>query len=131
MLQTRKSRVIFVTPTTSYEINLTRDQLLAGMEIEEHIVADVVCFGFNVHCLSILFDISVHSKRSHVASFKPLPFISMSSLICYCFFSFTGTKSRRFHGRNTSTMTYSSQKTVASRLQSDDATFLPIAESWS
>lgn len=42
MLQTRKSRVIFVTPTTSYEINLTKDQLLAGMEIEEHIVADVV-----------------------------------------------------------------------------------------
>lgn len=43
MLQSRKSRVIFVTPTTSYEINLTKDQILAGMEIEEHIVADVVC----------------------------------------------------------------------------------------
>lgn len=42
MLQTRKSRVIFVSPTTSYEINLTREQLLSGMEIEEHIVADVV-----------------------------------------------------------------------------------------
>ncbi|XP_055324418.1 phosphopantothenate--cysteine ligase [Sitodiplosis mosellana] len=42
MLQTRKSRVIFVTPTSSYEINLTRDQLLAGLEIEEFIVADVV-----------------------------------------------------------------------------------------
>lgn len=46
MLQTRKSRVIFVTPTTSYEINLSKDQLLAGMEIEEHIVADVVGFDF-------------------------------------------------------------------------------------
>lgn len=46
MLQTRKSRVIFVTPITSYEINLTQDQLLAGIEIEEHIVADVVCFRF-------------------------------------------------------------------------------------
>lgn len=43
MLQTRKSRVIFVTPTSSYEINMKKDQLLAGMEIEEHIVADVVC----------------------------------------------------------------------------------------
>lgn len=47
MLQTRKSRVIFVTPSTSYEINLTKDQLLAGTEIEEHIVADVVCFKFD------------------------------------------------------------------------------------
>lgn len=59
MLQTRKSRVIFVTPTTSYEINLTRDQLLAGMEIEEHIVADVVCSGlifFAFHC-----DISIYA----------------------------------------------------------------------
>lgn len=47
MLQTRKSRVIIVTPTTSYEINLSRDQLLAGMEIEEHIVADVVSHLIN------------------------------------------------------------------------------------
>ena len=85
MLQTRKSRVIFVTPTTSYEINLTRDQLLAGMEIEEHIVADVVCSGFNVHCFFISFDISVHSKRSHVTSSTLSSIISMSSLICYCF----------------------------------------------
>lgn len=122
MLQTRKSRVIFVTPTTSYEINLTRDQLLAGMEIEEHIVADVVCSGFNVHYIFISFDISIQSKCSHVI-------ISMASPIYYCSYLFTGTKSRRFHGRNTSTMTYSSQKTAASRLQSDDATFLPIAES--
>lgn len=43
MLQTRKSRVIFVTPTTSYEISLSKDQLLGGIEIEEHIVAEVVC----------------------------------------------------------------------------------------
>lgn len=42
MLQTRKSRVIFVSPITSYEINLTKEQLLSGLEIEEHIVADVV-----------------------------------------------------------------------------------------
>lgn len=43
MLQTRKSRVILVTSSASYEINLTRDQILAGLEIEEHIVRDVVC----------------------------------------------------------------------------------------
>lgn len=42
MLQTRKSRVIFVTPTSSYEISLSKDQLLGGIEIEEHIVAEVV-----------------------------------------------------------------------------------------
>lgn len=42
MLQTRKNRVIFVTPTTHYEINLTRDQSLNGQEIEERIVDDVV-----------------------------------------------------------------------------------------
>lgn len=42
MLQTRKSHVVFVNPTTSYEINLSKDQLLAGIEIEEHIVAEVV-----------------------------------------------------------------------------------------
>lgn len=53
MLQTRKSRVIFVTPTTSYEINLTKDQLLAGMEIEEHIVADVVGIIFLFSCNTI------------------------------------------------------------------------------
>lgn len=42
MLQTRKNRVIFVTPTTSYEVHLTREQALSGLEIEEPIVADVV-----------------------------------------------------------------------------------------
>lgn len=58
MLQTRKSRVIFVTPTTSYEINLTKDQLLAGMEIEEHIVADVVgiIFVFMQHHFQMTFN---------------------------------------------------------------------------
>lgn len=47
MLQTRKNRVIFVTPTTSYDIILTRDEALSGIEIEEKIVADIVCFSFN------------------------------------------------------------------------------------
>lgn len=42
MLQTRKNRVIFVTPSTSYEVHLTREQSLSGLEIEEPIVADVV-----------------------------------------------------------------------------------------
>lgn len=42
ILQTRKHRVVFVTPTTSYELHLTREQALAGLEIEEPIVADVV-----------------------------------------------------------------------------------------
>ncbi len=42
ILQTRKNRVIFVTPTTSYEVVLTREQALSGLEIEEPIVADVV-----------------------------------------------------------------------------------------
>lgn len=42
MLQTRKNRVIFVTPTTSYEVHLTREQALSGLEIEEPIVADIV-----------------------------------------------------------------------------------------
>lgn len=42
MLQTRKNRVIFVTPTTSYEVHLTREQGLSGLEIEEPIVADIV-----------------------------------------------------------------------------------------
>lgn len=37
--------MIFVSPTTSYEINLTKEQLLSGIEIEEHIVADVVSYS--------------------------------------------------------------------------------------
>lgn len=42
VLQTRKNRVLFVTPTNSYEVHLTREQTLQGLEIEELIVADVV-----------------------------------------------------------------------------------------
>ncbi|XP_063707318.1 phosphopantothenate--cysteine ligase [Culicoides brevitarsis] len=42
ILQTRKNRVVFVTPETSYEIILTRDQQLSGLEIEQPIVADLV-----------------------------------------------------------------------------------------
>uniref|UniRef100_A0A1A9WS21 DNA/pantothenate metabolism flavoprotein C-terminal domain-containing protein n=1 Tax=Glossina brevipalpis TaxID=37001 RepID=A0A1A9WS21_9MUSC len=42
ILQTRKHRVVFVTPTTSYEVHLSREQSLQGLEIEEPIVADVV-----------------------------------------------------------------------------------------
>ncbi|KAH8243066.1 hypothetical protein KR032_004290 [Drosophila birchii] len=42
VLQTRKHRVVFVTPTDSYELHLTREQTLQGLEIEEPIVADVV-----------------------------------------------------------------------------------------
>lgn len=42
MLQSRKSRVVFVSPSTSFEISLTKDQMLAGTEIEEFIVNDVV-----------------------------------------------------------------------------------------
>lgn len=42
-LLTRKNRVVFVTPHDSYEIILTRDQQLSGLEIEKPIVADIVC----------------------------------------------------------------------------------------
>lgn len=42
MLQTRKNRVIFVTPTTDCEVHLTREEALSGLEIEKTIVADVV-----------------------------------------------------------------------------------------
>lgn len=42
ILQTRKNRVVFVTPSSNYEIVLTKDQALSGLEIEEPIVADVV-----------------------------------------------------------------------------------------
>lgn len=44
ILQTRKNRVVFVTPSTSYEINLTKEQVHSGLEIEDPIVADVVSF---------------------------------------------------------------------------------------
>lgn len=42
MLHTRKSRVVFVTPSNSDEIILTKDQALSGLEIEEPIVAEVI-----------------------------------------------------------------------------------------
>jgi len=42
VLQTRKHRVVFVTPTDSYELHLSREQTLQGLEIEEPIVADLV-----------------------------------------------------------------------------------------
>lgn len=42
MLQTRRQRVVFVTPDSSYEVTLTREQILSGMEIEDVIVADVI-----------------------------------------------------------------------------------------
>ncbi|XP_017849452.1 phosphopantothenate--cysteine ligase [Drosophila busckii] len=42
VLQTRKHRVVFVTPTDSYEVHLSREQAHQGLEIEEPIVADVV-----------------------------------------------------------------------------------------
>lgn len=42
MLHTRKTRVVFVTPSNSDEIILTKDQALSGLEIEEPIVAEVI-----------------------------------------------------------------------------------------
>lgn len=44
MLHTRKNRVIMVTPNTSYEITLSREEALIGSEIEEKIVTDIVSF---------------------------------------------------------------------------------------
>lgn len=68
MLQTRKSHVIFVNPTTSYEISLSKDQLLAGIEIEEHIVAEVVSSN-SIHSLyhplyavNICISVIIHIK---------------------------------------------------------------------
>lgn len=42
MLQTRRQKVVFVTPESSFEVSLTRDQLINGMEIEDLIVSNVV-----------------------------------------------------------------------------------------
>ncbi|XP_066248649.1 phosphopantothenate--cysteine ligase [Euwallacea similis] len=42
ILQTRRHRVIFVTPEDNYELILSREQVLSGMEIEEIIVSSVV-----------------------------------------------------------------------------------------
>lgn len=49
MLQTRKSRVIMVLPTTSYEITLSREEALIGGEIEEKIVSDIVSSNWLRH----------------------------------------------------------------------------------
>lgn len=42
ILQTRKHRVVIVTPTTYHEIVLTKEQAHSGLEIEEPIVNEVV-----------------------------------------------------------------------------------------
>lgn len=42
MLQTRRQRVVFVTKDSSYDVSLTREQMLNGMEIEDLIVSNVV-----------------------------------------------------------------------------------------
>lgn len=42
ILQTRRQRVVFVTPDSTYELVLTREQLHSGMEIEDSIVSSVV-----------------------------------------------------------------------------------------
>ena len=44
MLKTRRVRVILVTATASHEVHLTQEEALSGLEIEEPIVAEVVCF---------------------------------------------------------------------------------------
>ncbi|XP_060523718.1 phosphopantothenate--cysteine ligase [Cylas formicarius] len=41
MLQTRRTKVVFVTPDSSYEVVLSREQMLNGMEIEDVIVRNV------------------------------------------------------------------------------------------
>lgn len=41
VLQTRRHRVVMVSSTTSYEINLSKEQAHSGLEIEEPIVAEV------------------------------------------------------------------------------------------
>jgi phosphopantothenate---cysteine ligase (ATP) len=41
ILQTRRHRVVLVSPTASHEILLTKDQAHSGLEIEEPIVAEV------------------------------------------------------------------------------------------
>lgn len=42
VLQTRRNRVVLVTPTASDEIILTKEQAHAGLEIEEPIVSEVI-----------------------------------------------------------------------------------------
>lgn len=42
MLQTRRQKVVFVTKDSSYDVSLTREQMLNGMEIEDSIVNNVI-----------------------------------------------------------------------------------------
>ncbi|XP_018578244.1 phosphopantothenate--cysteine ligase [Anoplophora glabripennis] len=42
MLQTRRTKVVFVTSDNSYEVVLSREQILSGMEIEDTIVSNIV-----------------------------------------------------------------------------------------
>ncbi|XP_017768114.1 PREDICTED: phosphopantothenate--cysteine ligase [Nicrophorus vespilloides] len=42
ILQTRRQKVIFVTPESNYDVSLTREQMLGGIEIEEPIISNVV-----------------------------------------------------------------------------------------
>lgn len=42
ILQTRRHRVVIVSPTSSQEISLTKDQVHSGLEIEEPIVSEIV-----------------------------------------------------------------------------------------
>ncbi|XP_022919672.1 phosphopantothenate--cysteine ligase [Onthophagus taurus] len=42
ILQTRRQKVVFVTPESSYEVSLTRDQMMNAMEIEDLIVSNIV-----------------------------------------------------------------------------------------
>lgn len=67
VLQTRKHRVVFVTPTDSYELHLSREHALQGLEIEEPIVADVVSGGATqtVVFSLILLSLSVSQVQKH------------------------------------------------------------------
>ncbi|KRT82949.1 hypothetical protein AMK59_3292 [Oryctes borbonicus] len=42
LLQTRRQKVVFVTPESSYEVSLSREQMINGIEIEDLIVCNVV-----------------------------------------------------------------------------------------
>ncbi|CAH2006323.1 unnamed protein product [Acanthoscelides obtectus] len=51
LLQTRRHKVTFVTIDDSFEISLTRDQTLSGIEIEDIIVSNVVLHHTDfIHC---------------------------------------------------------------------------------
>lgn len=60
ILQTRKHRVIIVTPNTSQEILLTKEQVHSGLEIEEPLVAEVVsgwifCYSYFYSSIFVFF----------------------------------------------------------------------------